>query len=208
MTGKGQSPPTRVFTTYSLGKESSLKNEVGVSQASQPGQPLPPSKKFIGLYDTGATGTSVSLRLVKELGLKPIRMAKSHGISGARDCYVYLVNITLPNKVMIGHIPVYDAELPPQFDLLIGMDIIGLGDFAVSNYNGRTVFSFRIPSEGDIDFLAGRDKVKIAPPVASNAAPLMSSKPPGRNDPCHCGSGIKYKKCHGPQGGLNMGKNK
>jgi len=20
---------------------------------------------------------------------------------------------------------------------------------------------------------------------------------PGRNDPCHCGSGKKYKKCHG-----------
>jgi uncharacterized protein YecA (UPF0149 family) len=22
----------------------------------------------------------------------------------------------------------------------------------------------------------------------------------GRNDPCHCGSGRKYKKCHGAQG--------
>src|SRR6202034_835428 len=34
----------------------------------------------------------------------------------------------------------------------------------------------------------------------------MPAKPPmakiGRNEPCHCGSGLKYKKCHGgPAGG-------
>jgi preprotein translocase subunit SecA len=32
-------------------------------------------------------------------------------------------------------------------------------------------------------------------PAAAAAAP--PSKLPGRNDPCYCGSGIKYKKCHG-----------
>jgi preprotein translocase subunit SecA len=29
------------------------------------------------------------------------------------------------------------------------------------------------------------------------AAAAPPSKLPGRNDPCYCGSGIKYKKCHG-----------
>ena len=28
-------------------------------------------------------------------------------------------------------------------------------------------------------------------------APLTATKEPGRNDPCPCGSGKKYKKCHG-----------
>jgi len=28
-------------------------------------------------------------------------------------------------------------------------------------------------------------------------APLRVAETPGRNDPCHCGSGRKYKKCHG-----------
>lgn len=28
-------------------------------------------------------------------------------------------------------------------------------------------------------------------------APLRTGPKPGRNDPCHCGSGKKYKKCHG-----------
>jgi uncharacterized protein YecA (UPF0149 family) len=25
----------------------------------------------------------------------------------------------------------------------------------------------------------------------------QTTKAPGRNDPCHCGSGKKYKHCHG-----------
>ena len=37
-------------------------------------------------------------------------------------------------------------------DVLIGMDIINRGDFAVSNRNGKTMFSFRIPSMSDFDF--------------------------------------------------------
>lgn len=28
-------------------------------------------------------------------------------------------------------------------------------------------------------------------------APIVKAKLPGRNDPCICGSGIKFKKCHG-----------
>jgi hypothetical protein len=34
------------------------------------------------------------------------------------------------------------------------MDIIGQGDFAVSNYGGKTVFTFRVPSKQMIDFVA------------------------------------------------------
>lgn len=33
------------------------------------------------------------------------------------------------------------------------------------------------------------------------AAPYRREEPKlGRNDPCHCGSGRKYKKCHGAAG--------
>ena len=38
--------------------------------------------------------------------------------------------------------------------VLIGMDIITAGDFAVSNYNGTTMFSFRIPSQKKTDYVA------------------------------------------------------
>ena len=38
------------------------------------------------------------------------------------------------------------------FDILIGMDIINRGDFAVTNRNGKTMFSYRYPSMAAIDF--------------------------------------------------------
>ena len=36
--------------------------------------------------------------------------------------------------------------------ILDGMDIISLGDFAITNQNGQTTFSFRIPSSQTIEF--------------------------------------------------------
>jgi hypothetical protein len=38
-------------------------------------------------------------------------------------------------------------------DVLIGMDIITMGDFVVSNKGGVTVMSFRVPSSGNWDFV-------------------------------------------------------
>ena len=35
------------------------------------------------------------------------------------------------------------------------------------------------------------DDILLPPPVD----PIQSDKEPGRNDPCPCGSGKKYKKC-------------
>ena len=38
--------------------------------------------------------------------------------------------------------------------MLIGMDVICMGDFAVSNYNGRTAFTFRMPSMNETNYQA------------------------------------------------------
>ena len=40
-------------------------------------------------------------------------------------------------------------------EVLIGMDIIGMGDFGITNYDNKTTWSFRIPSIGEIDFIKG-----------------------------------------------------
>jgi hypothetical protein len=37
------------------------------------------------------------------------------------------------------------CDLIGEIDLLIGMDIILLGDFSISNCGGKTLFSFAIP---------------------------------------------------------------
>ena len=36
--------------------------------------------------------------------------------------------------------------------------------------------------------------------LAGAEKPVTAAKVPGRNDPCHCGSGKKYKKCHAGPG--------
>jgi WD40 repeat protein len=82
-------------------------------------------------------------------------------VSGEMLSDVYLVNIELPNKYMISGVRVTEGKISGDFEVLIGMDIIQLGDFAVTNYNGRTVFSFRIPSMAHIDFLNSDEKGTI-----------------------------------------------
>ena len=90
-----------------------------------------------------------------------------------------MIDVYLPNQVAVRGVEAVESpSLAELDDVLIGMDIIGLGDFAVSNFRGKTTFTFRIPSLKEIDF--GPTPAKV-----------------GRNDPCPCGSGKKYKKCHG-----------
>ena len=41
-------------------------------------------------------------------------------------------------------------------------------------------------------------RVAINEPAAAPAQPFVRQEPKlGRNDPCHCGSGKKFKNCHG-----------
>lgn len=77
------------------------------------------------------------------------------------------------------------------------MDIITRGDFAITNVNGKTTFSFRFPSIGTIDFVDEGQKMEKA--QTKGTAAIKKEKKVGRNDPCPCGSGKKYKNCHGKQ---------
>ncbi len=43
-------------------------------------------------------------------------------------------------------------------DVLIGMDVIANGDFAVTNHQGKTLMSFRMPSVECIDFVKQKHK--------------------------------------------------
>lgn len=139
-------------------------------------------KEFKGIWDTGATCSVITQNVVDALGLVPVDMVTVHHAQGSSVVEVYLVDFGLPNKVGIPMLRVTKGVLK-DFDVLIGMDVISRGDFAVSNFNGRTAFSFRMPSQADADYTG---KVPSAAPAKA-----------GRNDPCPCGSGRKYKKCCG-----------
>jgi hypothetical protein len=58
---------------------------------------------------------------------------------------VVKISVRLPNKVLVDDINATVCDLTPGIDMLIGMDIILSGDFAISNAGGRTLFTFAIP---------------------------------------------------------------
>lgn len=60
---------------------------------------------------------------------------------------------------VFNNLRVLKIEKHDVFDIIIGMDIISKGDFAVSNLNGKTSFSFRIPSFGTANFLNEYDSL-------------------------------------------------
>lgn len=80
-------------------------------------------------------------------------MVEVHTASGIDTSNTYLVNIWLPGGVVFYNLKVTEGKLIEQCEILIGMDIISKGDFAVTNYNSKTVFTFRFPSVGCIDFV-------------------------------------------------------
>lgn len=108
------------------------------------------------LWDTGATNSCISMDVVTGLSLVPTGFLPMQTPSGHRNAGTYWVDILLPHDVLVEKLQVCDSEIGNQgIGLLIGMDIISQGDLAVSNYKGRTVFSFRTPSECELDFVAG-----------------------------------------------------
>lgn len=144
-------------------------------------------KTYQALYDTGATHSSVSPKVIADLQLQSIGAISVHVGGGTLPTTAHLVNIGLPNRVMFQMWRVSKVELHGGIDVLIGMDILGVGDFAVTHHGDKTMFSFCVPSRKEIDFVA---EITTPPPPAS-------SNKISRNSRCTCGSGKKYKKCCG-----------
>ena len=107
------------------------------------------------LWDTGATGTCISKEAVAALNLVPLGKQQIRTPSGLSIVNTYQIDILLPNQLTVTDIVVRDSEIGNQgLGALIGMDIINLGDFAVSSHNGKTVFTFRTPSVKKTDYVA------------------------------------------------------
>jgi len=185
--------PVHAFTSRYEGLSRVLSNNVNIAQAFNPtvGNVRPQLVQFQAIWDTGATNTVITQNVIDRCGLKPIDITKTHTAGGIRNSNVFLVSLGLPNGILIPVLKVTDGDLSKDFDVLIGMDIIIQGDFAISNFNGKTTFSFRMPSLDETDYLSPKQ-----PTVNGNT---IFEKYPGigRNEPCPCKSGKKYKKCHG-----------
>jgi len=110
--------------------------------------------KSMALVDTGATGSCISRRFASGAQLKSFKMGKVHSAQGVSVVPVYRVDVLLPNGILITNMDVTEFNGGNDFDFIIGMNILRMGDMALTNAKGKTVFSFRIPpAETHINFV-------------------------------------------------------
>lgn len=98
------------------------------------------------LWDTGAQMTVISDRVVKALGLTPYGKGTVMGIGGEDNVDTYHIHVLLPNGFLACDVEAYCSDI--EDDVLIGMDIINLTDFIITNVDGNTNFIMCAPSEG------------------------------------------------------------
>ena len=140
---------------------------------------------ILAQWDTGASMSAISKKLVEMLELPVVSMTKIGTANGVADTTIHIIDLQLPNGDLIPDLRVVAADMTEV--MLVGMDVISRGDFAISNYKGHTILNFRIPSYAEIDFVQ----------MANNTLVIRKDKRTNRNDPCPCGSGKKFKQCHG-----------
>jgi hypothetical protein len=110
------------------------------------------SVKVKALWDTGATCSVISKNIANRISLKKICYSQMRHANGIERVPVFVAGMKLPNRVVVPELTVLSCNPIHDFDLIIGMDIIAKGDFAITGKNGNTKFSFRMPSIADIDF--------------------------------------------------------
>ena len=137
----------RAFTTKNTSLVNSLRNRVKIVYNGQ-------TAEVDALWDTGATRSCISHDVVSFLSMISTGKSLINTPSGSQQVNTYLIDVILPNNVNVKDLQVTDSEIGNQgIGILIGMDIICAGDFAVSNFNGKTVFTFRTPSKSVTDYV-------------------------------------------------------
>ncbi len=149
---------SQAFTTKFSGRTNVLFNEVGVSQAFDPNTARvnqPKITEIKSIWDTGATNTVITKKYALQIGLISSGKATMNVVNHSVEADTYLVNIYLPSKVCLPFVRIAEAEaLTGDAGMLIGMDIIGAGDFSVYLEDEKTVMTYRLPSVGGVDFVA------------------------------------------------------
>lgn len=139
------------------GRISEIITDVSVSQSKQ-FKPLDDdinTENVKALWDTGASKSCISTRLAQKLCLPVVGMEMMQTASGKQIVPRYIVDIKLPHGVDYLGIPVAAFVGSAKFDILIGMDLITLGDLAITNARGETCVSYRMPFDVfHIDYVA------------------------------------------------------
>lgn len=133
-----------------------LVSDCAVGRAFDSADEQPPESltQVQALWDTGATHCVITKRVVDECGLVSTGMTRVSHAQGQDVVPTHLISMMLPSGVGFASVVATEGVLTGGVDILIGMDVMNRGDFAVSNLDGETSFSFRMPSKERLDFVA------------------------------------------------------
>ena len=129
-----------------------LLSDCAIAPFNVPDQPLEDYVPFRALWDTGATNSVITDRVVQQCNLMPSGKTFVYGVNGQHLSDTYLITIQLQGLILFPSLRVTRGDFLGA-DVLVGMDIINRGDFFVTNHNGETTFGFRVPSQGNINFI-------------------------------------------------------
>lgn len=132
------------FITTSIG----ISHPFEASTINQPPKPYQTS----ALWDTGASHCSITQSLAENLGLHAIDKVAVEHAKGRSFENVYLAILQVTNKYYMEVEFTECQSISNNFEIIVGMDVITQGDFAITNKDGKTSFSFRLPSLTTIDF--------------------------------------------------------
>src|SRR5438046_39421 len=141
-------PNFQALTVKFNGRATQIITELGVSAAfdpKAPPDPLPPKISTQALWDTGASKSVISQDLAKTLNLTATGATNFNHAGGMSVSPTYIVHFYLPNRVGITGILVTEFPAQANFGAIIGMNVITIGDMAITNVAGQTWMSFRIP---------------------------------------------------------------
>jgi hypothetical protein len=101
------------------------------------------------LWDTGATRSCIKPDIAQRLGINSniVTFANVTGVNSKTQTKpVYKVGFfILPNGFVIKDFHFIESDIASACDILIGMDLILLGDLSITNYGGKTTFCFSTP---------------------------------------------------------------
>jgi predicted aspartyl protease len=168
--------PSHFFTIRATGIAKVLMMDIAITESGNDASTF----KTKAIWDTGATSTVITKEVFDHLKLKPfgMTMVSTASVSNEKK-ETYLVDVFLKSDLRVQAVEVTVGTIAAEHGIncLIGMDIIALGDFSITNFGGKTCMSFRIPSQYEVDFVQKfeREKQIVERHFASKR---------GMNNPC------------------------
>ncbi|MCL2793106.1 MAG: retropepsin-like domain-containing protein [Spirochaetaceae bacterium] len=97
------------------------------------------------IWDTGASMSVVTPEIKDKLKLTPIDKKTIAGVHSTQVVDIVFITLELPNNVIKKNIEAAVCNIPSNAGMILGMDIISLGDFALSHGSDQTFLSFAVP---------------------------------------------------------------